>query len=104
MRRDVGPAAPPSVQVVLAGRPAGLVWENEAGGLTVEVTGSEERCFVKCVPTASGIDLGDEVDRLGRVGSSWPVPRVLDRGSAAYGVDPDPVRTAYYRLLWDLDP
>jgi kanamycin kinase len=20
----------------------------------------------------------------------------------AYGVDPDPVRTAYYRLLWDL--
>ncbi|HUY25649.1 MAG TPA: aminoglycoside 3'-phosphotransferase [Candidatus Saccharimonadales bacterium] len=23
---------------------------------------------------------------------------------AAYGVDPDPVRTDYYRLLWDLDP
>lgn len=23
---------------------------------------------------------------------------------AAYGVDPDPVRTAYYRLLWDLGP
>jgi kanamycin kinase len=22
----------------------------------------------------------------------------------AYGVDPDPERTAYYRLLWDLDP
>jgi kanamycin kinase len=23
---------------------------------------------------------------------------------AAYGVDPDPVRTDYYRLLWDLGP
>lgn len=23
---------------------------------------------------------------------------------SAYGVDPDPVRTAYYRLLWDLGP
>ncbi len=23
---------------------------------------------------------------------------------AAYGVEPDPERTAYYRLLWDLDP
>jgi kanamycin kinase len=22
----------------------------------------------------------------------------------AYGVDPDPERTAYYRILWDLDP
>jgi len=22
----------------------------------------------------------------------------------AYGVAPDPVRTAYYRLLWDLGP
>ncbi|GGM00479.1 hypothetical protein [Nakamurella endophytica] len=22
----------------------------------------------------------------------------------AYGVEPDPVRTAYYRLLWDLTP
>ena len=23
---------------------------------------------------------------------------------AAHGVEPDPVRTAYYRLLWDLGP
>jgi len=23
---------------------------------------------------------------------------------AAYGVDPDPERTSYYRLLWDLGP
>jgi len=22
----------------------------------------------------------------------------------AYGIDPDPARTAYYRLLWDLGP
>ena len=22
----------------------------------------------------------------------------------AYGIDPDPIRTRYYRVLWDLDP
>jgi hypothetical protein len=27
-----------------------------------------------------------------------------DRLLAAYGIDPDPVRTRYYRLLWDLGP
>lgn len=32
-------------------------------------------------------------------GSGWE-RAVLD----AYGVDPDPARTAYYRLLWDLGP
>jgi kanamycin kinase len=32
-------------------------------------------------------------------GGGWERP-LLD----AYGVEPDPVRTAYYRLLWDLDP
>lgn len=32
-------------------------------------------------------------------GPGWEEPLL-----AAYGVDPDPERTAYYRLLWDLDP
>jgi kanamycin kinase len=32
-------------------------------------------------------------------GDGWERP-LLD----AYGVDPDPDRTAYYRLLWDLGP
>jgi aminoglycoside phosphotransferase len=32
-------------------------------------------------------------------GPGWE-DAVLD----AYGIDPDPERTAYYRLLWDLDP
>jgi kanamycin kinase len=30
-------------------------------------------------------------------GPGWQ-PRLLD----AYGIEPDPKRTAYYRLLWDL--
>ncbi len=32
-------------------------------------------------------------------GSGWQ-PTLLE----AYGVDPDPARTRYYRVLWDLDP
>jgi len=32
-------------------------------------------------------------------GPGWEQPLL-----AAYGVDPDPERSAYYRLLWDLDP
>jgi len=32
-------------------------------------------------------------------GPGWEQP-VLD----AYGIDPDPLRSDYYRLLWDLDP
>ncbi|MBB5154966.1 aminoglycoside 3'-phosphotransferase [Saccharopolyspora phatthalungensis] len=32
-------------------------------------------------------------------GPGWE-RRLLD----AYGIDPDPIRTAYYRLLWDLGP
>ncbi len=32
-------------------------------------------------------------------GPGWEEPLL-----AAYGVDPDPRRTAYYRLLWDLGP
>jgi kanamycin kinase len=32
-------------------------------------------------------------------GSGWE-GALLD----AYGIDPDPVRTTYYRLLWDLSP
>lgn len=31
-------------------------------------------------------------------------PGLEDRLFAAYGVEPDPVRIAYYRLLWDLGP
>jgi kanamycin kinase len=31
-------------------------------------------------------------------------PRWEDRLLAAYGIAPEPVRTRYYRLLWDLGP
>jgi kanamycin kinase len=41
--------------------------------------------------------------------ATWSVNWNYGRGweellLATYGVDPDPVRTAYYRLLWDLGP
>jgi kanamycin kinase len=72
----------PPVVVQLAGeQPYRAVWENELGGLTFEIGQAAQRRFLKWAPrTAVGLDL------------------------EAYGVDPDPERTAYYRLLWELGP
>jgi aminoglycoside phosphotransferase len=73
-------AVPPSVQRLIAGRPARAVWENELGGLTYEVAGSE-RCFLKWMPATSGIDLSTEVARLNWAVAFSPVPRVLGHGA-----------------------
>lgn len=81
MRPDPGPPPPPAVRAVLAGRPSRLVWANEAGGLTFEVTDPQDRVFVKWAPVESGVDLADEVVRLRWAGTAWAVPRVLDHGS-----------------------
>ena len=86
---------------------------------------------MKWTPPESGIDLGREARRLGwagvfsghvdlgslGVGDRWADLAVVtwsavwNYGPAwesvllrAYGVDPDPERIAYYRLLWDLGP
>ncbi|MGH3781128.1 MAG: hypothetical protein ACRDRO_11015 [Pseudonocardiaceae bacterium] len=65
-----------------------------------------------CAPAPRHVDLGalGVADRWADLavatwrtewnyGPGWDTPPL-----AAYGVDPDPARAAYYRLLWDLDP
>ncbi len=71
---------PPVVRAVAAGRTIRLVWLNELGGRTFDVGAGPGRCFVKWTPTASGIDLGAEADRLEWARAFTPVPRLLDRG------------------------
>lgn len=70
----LGVAVPAPVQAVAAGRPARLAWQNEVGGLTFDVGAGPDRCFVKWVPTASGIDLGREAARLTWAALFTPVP------------------------------
>ena len=86
-------AIPAPVRAVAASRAVRAVWQNELGGITFEVGAGTERCFVKWAPAASGIDL------QWNYGPGWE-GLLLD----AYGVPPDPDRTRYYRLLWDLGP
>jgi hypothetical protein len=57
-------ALPPEVKAVAAGRAIRVVWKNNSGGLTCEVSGGPDRCFVKWAPAASGIDLASEAARL----------------------------------------
>lgn len=73
-------AVPPSVQKLIAGRSARVVWKNERGGLTYEVAGPERR-FVKWTPATSSIDLGKEAVRLDWAVAFSPVPRVLAKGA-----------------------
>lgn len=68
-----------------AGRPARLVWRNEASGLTFEVGSDPERCFVKWSPRASPIDLARERVRLGWAARFVRVPEVVDHGQDAEG-------------------
>lgn len=70
-------AVPPPVQAVAAGRRVRPVWENELGGLTFEVGGRLDRCFVKWAPRDSGLDLAAEAVRLRWAGVFTVVPRVL---------------------------
>ena len=56
------------------------VWQNEAGGLTFELDGPAGRRFVKWTPSSSGIDLGQEVVRLGWAARFTSVPQVLQQG------------------------
>ena len=55
---------PGAVKAVSGGGTVRLVWENELGGLTFEVTRASERRFVKSAPSGSGLDLGAELVRL----------------------------------------
>ena len=75
---------PPAVAAIAGGRPAA------AGPGTSTSAGSASR--------TGGADLAIATWSAGwNYGPGWE-PLLLD----AYGVEPDPDRTAYYRLLWDL--
>lgn len=117
---------PAAVASAAAGRSVRLAWLNEVGGRTYEVGERPRRCFVKWTPPESGIDLSAEVARLRWAAAYVRVPRVLGEGAdvdgswivtaplpgrnaiapllEAYGIAPDPDRTASYRLRWDLGP
>jgi kanamycin kinase len=75
------PPVPAPVAAVAAGAPLREVWENELGGRTFEVGAGAGRHFVKWTPATSGIDLADEVARLGWAVAFTPVPRVLGQGA-----------------------
>jgi kanamycin kinase len=62
-----------------------LVWENELGGLTFECVGEHDRVFIKWAPQGSGLNLGDEAERLRWASPFTPVPRVLDLGADGDG-------------------
>jgi kanamycin kinase len=75
---------PDAVRRIAAGRPLRAVWLNGAGGLTFEILGASPT-FVKYAPTASGLDLGREAERLAWASRFTPVPSVIDLGADAGG-------------------
>ncbi|MGC2192343.1 MAG: aminoglycoside 3'-phosphotransferase [Candidatus Dormiibacterota bacterium] len=81
--RSIG--VPGAVQTLAGGAPIRLVWENELGGLTFEVSAEPERRFIKWAPAGSGLDLQAEADRLAWAGVLTPVPMVLDSGEDQAG-------------------
>jgi kanamycin kinase len=85
-RRPTGEVAvPDAVRPVIGTLNAEIVWRNELGGLTFELTDSTRRRFVKWAPAGSGLDLGPEIDRLHWLEGRWPAPRVLDAGGDESG-------------------
>jgi kanamycin kinase len=78
-------AVPARVAAIAGTRPLRAVWENQLGGLTFEVGTGPDRCFVKWAPAGSGIDLGEEADRLAWAVAFTPVPRLLGHGADPAG-------------------
>jgi kanamycin kinase len=75
-----GPVAvPASTQRVVGAAATRCVWSNELGGLTFELLTTPRR-FLKWVPHASGIDLGQEAVRLAWLTGQVTVPEVLEHG------------------------
>ncbi|WP_433382494.1 phosphotransferase [Actinoplanes sp. CA-142083] len=76
---------PAAVSAVAGGRPLRPVWKNALGGLTYEISGVDERFFVKFAPTGSGLPLRQEAERLAWASRYTPVPRVVDSGEDPSG-------------------
>lgn len=87
------PAGPPSGPVQLPaalrslaeGRRAVPVWQNELGGITVEIGEGTDRCFAKWAPRGTALDLAAESERLAWALRHAPVPMVLALGSDEEG-------------------
>lgn len=72
---------PGAVWALADGRTPRPVWRNQLGGLTFELRGETDRCFVKWAPARSGLDLAAEAARLRWAAPFTPVPHVLDEGA-----------------------
>ncbi|MGH9010924.1 MAG: hypothetical protein ACRDYF_13910 [Acidimicrobiia bacterium] len=89
---------PPAVVQLAGGGPCRAVWENELGGLTFAIGEAAQRQFVKWAPRCADLAIATWSTNW-NYGPGWE-PVLLE----AYGVEADPERTAYYRLLWELGP
>ena len=81
--RDV--SVPTPVAALARGRVLRLVWENELGGLTFEISAAADGQFVKWAPVGSGLDLTAEIARLRWAAAFVRVPDVLDAGADSAG-------------------
>lgn len=71
-------SVPDAVRAVAAADQITVVWANELGGLTFELTGVDRR-FVKWAPVESSLDLEGEAERMRWAGRyAAHVPTVLD--------------------------
>jgi aminoglycoside phosphotransferase len=76
----------PAVVVLVAGGDRlRCVWQNEAGGLTFELSSAARRRFLKWAPAGSGIDLKGEAARLAWALRFATVPRCIDSGEDQTG-------------------
>jgi kanamycin kinase len=82
-RRQV--EVPPAVEAVASGRTVSVVWENELGGLTFELTGDGGHQFVKWSPAGCGIDMRLEEARMIWAAPYTPVPKVMGSGGEETG-------------------
>ncbi|MGN6598843.1 MAG: phosphotransferase [Actinomycetes bacterium] len=85
---DVPPPGPLAdvLHGLLGAFDARCVWRNERGGLTFDVTSRDGRAFAKWAPSASGLPLCGEAERLRWLNDAaphLPVPRVLAWGDTA---------------------
>jgi len=71
---------PAAARRFVGGDTARLVWENELGGLTYELTGHDGRRFLKWGPADHAPRFRAEADRLAWAAAFTPVPRVLTVG------------------------
>jgi kanamycin kinase len=78
-------ATPALVKLVAGEDRVRCVWQNQAGGLTFELSNPARRRFLKWAPASSGIDLNAEAERLAWAVRFATVPRYIDSGQDQTG-------------------